>query len=108
MNLSGIVVTVKQGQFQQGLNVLEELKNVDVYHTDEASRRIIVVQEAETVQQEVEGLKTIKKLPMVSYAEMVYHYIAEETEQISPSQNQLFSEELSEVNLDSTLAQLNR
>ena len=54
------------------------LENVEVYHVDRQSGRFVVVQEAETIDAEVEGLKRIKKLPRVLLAEMVYHYFAED------------------------------
>ena len=51
---------------------------MEVYHQDPASHRIVVVQEAENVDAEVEGLKRIKSFPGVAVAELVYHYFAED------------------------------
>ena len=81
MNLSGILVVVPTDKIDSSVDTLNALAGVEVHHTDEASGRIVVVQEAETVEDEVEGLKIIKKLPHVIMAELVYHYF-EEDEQL--------------------------
>jgi nitrate reductase NapD len=56
------------------------LKGVDVHHCDPATGRIVVTQEAETIQAEVDGLKRIKSLPHVILAEMVYHCFEEDSD----------------------------
>lgn len=78
MNLSGILVVVPPQQLKVSVAELNALPGVEVYHTDAQSGRIVVVQEAESVDAEVEGLKRIKQLPEVILAEMVYHYFAED------------------------------
>jgi len=78
MNLSGILVVVPPDQIVRSVERLNDLAGVEVHHTEAASGRIVVVQEAETVADEVEGLKRIKKLPNVIMAELVYHYFAED------------------------------
>jgi nitrate reductase NapD len=78
MNLSGILVMVKpenQGQVVAALNALE---GVEVHQVDEATGRIVAVQEAEDIYAEIAGVKRIKALPDVIMAEMVYHYLAED------------------------------
>jgi len=59
------------------------LENVEVYHVDRQKARFVVVQEAESIDAEVDGLKRIKKLPQVLLAEMVYHYFAEDGQLMS-------------------------
>lgn len=59
------------------------LENVEVYHVDRQSGRFVVVQEAESIDAEVDGLKRIKKLPQVLLAEMVYHYFAEDDQLVT-------------------------
>ncbi|MBK6336719.1 MAG: chaperone NapD [Betaproteobacteria bacterium] len=51
---------------------------VEVHHTDAATSRVVVVQEAPTIEDEVDGLRRIQALPGVVAAEMVYHYFADD------------------------------
>lgn len=102
MNLSGIVVAVPPGKLDEGIIALNAINNVEVHQSDASSGQIVIVQEAENVNKEIDGLKFIKSLPMVTYAEMVYHYIADDldSEAIQP-------EDLTTANLDETLKKLN-
>jgi nitrate reductase NapAB chaperone NapD len=78
MNYSGIVVALKPGRLEEGIEALNALPGTEVYHVDETHSRVVVVQEAPSVHDEVEGMKAIKDLPQVAYAAMVYHYFAED------------------------------
>ena len=78
MNVSGILVVVSPSELEAGIAALNGLPGVEVHHTDAATGRIVVTQEAETVNDEVDGLKRIKALPGVAMAEMVYHYLDED------------------------------
>ncbi len=80
MNLSGILVVAKAGQFDDALESLRQLPGVEVHQLDEATRRIVVVQEADAIRDEMAGLRQIKSLSGVLMAEMVYHYIGEDDE----------------------------
>lgn len=102
MNLSGVVVAVPPQQFEQGLTALKAIKNIEIYHSDQASGQIVIVQEADNVNEEINSLKKIKALPMVTYAEMVYHYIAEDN-----SAPEYPISELDSENLNDTLKKLN-
>ena len=78
MNLSGILVVAtpeSQGQVVESLNALE---GVEVHQVEESTGRIIAVQEAADIHEEINGLKRIKAVPHVIMAEMVYHYIADD------------------------------
>lgn len=78
MNLSGILVVAQpenRGQVVASLNALE---GVEVHQVDEATSRIVAVQEAVDIHAEIEGVKRIKALPHVIMAEMVFHYLAED------------------------------
>ena len=102
MNLSGIVVAVSPGKLEEGIAALNAFSNVEVHQTNTASNQIVVVQEAENVNLEIDGLKKIKSLPMVTYAEMVYHYVADDQDsEAVPGDDFEFS------NLDETLKKLN-
>ena len=102
MNLSGIVVAVSPGKLDEGIAALNAISNVEVHQTNTASNQIVVVQEAENVNQEIDGLKIIKSLPMVTYAEMVYHYLAEDN-----NPGSMLLEGIDSSNLDETLKKLN-
>lgn len=84
MNLSGILVVTTPDQIGQVCDALNNLEGVEVYHTDESTGRIVVVQEAETIKDEVAGLKRIKELPGIVMAEMIHHYFGD-----NPSQESL-------------------
>lgn len=78
MNLSGILVVARQGCQAQVVDALNALDGVEVHQVDEASGRIVAVQEAVDIHAEIEGVKRIKALPHVIMAEMAYHYLAED------------------------------
>lgn len=80
MNLSGILVVANSGQLATVVDALKSLSGVEVHQVDEATGRVVVVQEAEAIRSEMDGLRQIKSLPGVMMAEMVYHYIADDTE----------------------------
>jgi len=83
MNLSGILVVTTPKQVPDICDALNSLQGVEVFHTDEETGRIIVVQEAEAIRDEIDGLKRIKKIPGIVMAEMVHHYFGENTETVS-------------------------
>jgi nitrate reductase NapD len=81
MNLSGILVVVPPERLEACAADLSALPGVEVHHTDPATGRLIVVQEADDVDAEMAGLLAIKARPHVRLAEMVYHYFATEGEE---------------------------
>ena len=78
MNLSGILVMARPESQEQVVAALNALDGVEVHQVDASSGRIVVVQEAEDIHAEIEGVKRIKALPNVIMAAMVYHYLAED------------------------------
>ncbi len=78
MNLSGILVVAHPEWQAEVIAALDALDGVEVHQVEEASGRIIAVQEAEDIGAEIDGLRRIKALPHVVMAEMVYHYLAED------------------------------
>ncbi len=78
MNISAILVVVPVTEFDTAGDRLEALPGVEVRHTDPATGRLLVIQEAADVGAEVEGLKRIKALPGIILAEMVYHYFEDD------------------------------
>lgn len=73
MNLSGILVVAAPGRLAEVQTALVALPGVEVHHIDEASGRIVVVQEAPDVDAETAGFTRIKSLPGVIDAALVYH-----------------------------------
>lgn len=78
MNISGILVVAKPERQADVVGALAGLQGVEVHQVDEASGRIIAIQEAEDIHAEIDGVKRIKALLHVVMAEMVYHYIADD------------------------------
>jgi nitrate reductase NapD len=73
MNISGIVVTAAPSRLPDVVTSLSRLQGIEVHYQDPDHHRIIVTQEAESVGAEIQGLKRIKALSGVVYAELVYH-----------------------------------
>ncbi len=78
MNLSGILIISTASKIDALIETLNAMPDVEVHHIDRDNNKLIVVQEAESIRNEVDGLKKIKKLPGIVLAEMVYHYLAED------------------------------
>ena len=78
VNLSGILVRVAPDLLADLTARLQALPGVEVRQVDAASGRVVVLQEAPTVEDEVAGLTRIKALSGVVAAEMIYHYFAED------------------------------
>ena len=73
MNLSGILVVAAPDRLDDVLAALRALEGVEVRHTDAATGRIVVVQEAIDVDAETDGFTRIKSLPGVIDVALVYH-----------------------------------
>jgi nitrate reductase NapD len=80
MNISGILVIVSPQRVEPMTNQLNGLDGIDVHHIDAASGRIVITQEAESIKEEVDGLKRIQALPGVILAEMSYHSFEDDSE----------------------------
>ena len=80
MNISGILVIAPVDRLGETIQALDALAGVDVHHHDPNTGRIVITQEAPTVQAEVDGLKRIKALPHIVLAEMVHHHFENSSE----------------------------
>jgi nitrate reductase NapD len=80
VNISGILVIAPGERLGETIQRLNALPGVEVHHTDPNTGRIVVTQEAATVQDEVDGLKRIKALPHIVLAEMVHHHFEDSSE----------------------------
>jgi len=98
MNISGILVIVAPDRVDSTVEKLTALQGIDVHHIDPPSGRIIITQEAETVHDEVDGLKHIRSLPGIILAEMSYHNFEEDTENLENIPEELEEETLDSVN----------
>ena len=83
MNLSGIIVITSPARLPEVCQSLREIDGIEVFHADTDQGRIVIVQEADSVNEEIAGLKRIKALPHIVMAEMVHHYIGD-SDDISP------------------------
>ena len=80
MNISGILVIVSPERVDSMVEQLNGMDGIDVHHIETATGRIVITQEAETINDEVDGLKRIRALPGIILAEMSYHNFEEDTE----------------------------
>ena len=78
MNFSGIVITTAPASVPEVAESLAALPSVEVTHVDAAGGRIGVVQERESVADEMDGLRAIQRLPGVNSADLVTHYFGDE------------------------------
>ena len=74
MNLSSILVYSSPGRFDEVHTALETLPGVEVHHQCRDTGRTVVILEMAEESDEQEGLRTIKSLPHVMTAVLVYHY----------------------------------
>jgi len=82
MNISGILVKVTPERVESMVDHLNGLDGIDVHHIEAATGRIVITQEAETINDEVAGLKRIRALPGIILAEMSYHNFEDDNELI--------------------------
>jgi len=61
---------------------LSALQGLEVFQADVASGKLVVVQEAGSVGEEVEGFKRIRAVTHVIAADLVQHYFEEDSELI--------------------------
>ncbi|AGA33001.2 periplasmic nitrate reductase component NapD [Thioalkalivibrio nitratireducens DSM 14787] len=87
MNLSGIVVICPPERLESVASALRELSGVEVHYQDRDQGKIVVVQEALSIEAEMNGLRRIKALPAVILADMLYHYFEEDPEILEGLQN---------------------
>lgn len=78
MNYSGILVMARPQNVPRVREALNALAGVEVFQEEMETGRIVAVLEAENIKAETDILRTIKALPGVAAAEMVYHYFEED------------------------------
>ncbi len=105
MNISGILVIVSPQRVESMVDQLNGLDGIDVHHIDAASGRIVITQEAESIKDEVDGLKRIRALPGIILAEMSYHNFEDDTELLQGIPVDLDEEDLNSVRVPEYLNQ---
>jgi nitrate reductase NapD len=80
MNISGILVIVSPERVESMVDHLNGMDGIDVHHIEAATGRIVITQEAESIKDEVDGLKRIRALPGIILAEMSYHNFEDDKE----------------------------
>jgi nitrate reductase NapAB chaperone NapD len=83
MNYSGILVMARPENLPTVVQSLNALEGVEVFQQDGENGRVVAVLEAENIRAETDILQTIKALPGVAAAEMVYHYFEDDHEVIT-------------------------
>jgi nitrate reductase NapD len=98
MNISGILIIVAPENVDSIVKTLNALNGIDVHHIEQSSGRIIITQEAESIHDEIDGLKRIRALPGIVLAEMSYHSFEEDAENVTSIPEELENETLETVN----------
>ncbi|MDR2016279.1 MAG: chaperone NapD [Burkholderiales bacterium] len=78
MNLSGILVVAVPERCEEVAEALAAMPGIDVYQKDPATGKIIVVQEASSIEDEANSARALQQVPGVISVNMVYHYFAED------------------------------
>jgi len=89
MNISGIIVTALPEHVAEVAQSLSVLPGLEVSQTDAPSGKLVVVQEAASVGDEVEGFKRIRALPHVMAVDLVQHYFENDNETIDAIPDEL-------------------
>ena len=75
LHYSGILVVTGPNEIDDCIADLESLPGVEVHFCDPERRRIILVQETETIEAQEEGFRRIEALPRVRMAALVEHRV---------------------------------
>jgi nitrate reductase NapD len=84
VNISAILVVVKPEEIESMRTRLGRMNGIQVHHIDAPTGRLVVTQEAPTVDDEVEALRRLQRVPGVLLAEMVVHHFEQESEPTGP------------------------
>jgi nitrate reductase NapD len=72
---------------------LSRMDGIDVHYIEAATGRIVITQEAESIKDEVDGLKRIRALPGIILAEMSYHNFEEDQELVDAIPEEIDSDD---------------
>ena len=87
MSYSGIVVRAQPASLTGLVKALADLPGIEVHQSDPATSRLILTLEAASVDDEIEGLRRVQRVPGVVSADLVYHRLqgGDEPAATSPS-----------------------
>jgi nitrate reductase NapAB chaperone NapD len=77
-------VTTQPEWIENVASALSGIEGVEVFQTDAASGKLVVIQEAASVGEEVEGFKRIRALPHVIAVDLVQHYFEHDNDRSRP------------------------
>ena len=97
MNLSSILLVVPPEHLEAMIPELNAREGLEVHHSDPKTGRLILTQEAESIGDEVNGLRILKQLPNVVLAEMLEHHFEDDQEIIDGIPPELEDEALPPV-----------
>ena len=81
MNLSGIVVIVDRPENTDTVaRAVAALPGIEVTQIDRPSNRLVLVQEAATVDAEVDGFRLLQQTAGVVNVDLVFHYVGDQPE----------------------------
>jgi len=75
VHYSGILVVTDPERMNACAGQIEDLAGVEVRHRYPDEGRMILVQESESVEDQEQGLRTIRAISGVQLAELVYHHV---------------------------------
>jgi nitrate reductase NapD len=77
---AGVVVATAPEHLETCAQALDAISGVEVHQQDPSTGRIVLVQEADTVEEQQRLLEQVRRQPNVRFAAVVYHYVdSEET-----------------------------
>ncbi len=79
-------MVAKPEQCEEVVKVLATLPGIEVHQTDPETGKIVIVQEAESIDKEADGARRIQEIPGVVSVNMVYHYFADDPSLKYPSE----------------------
>ena len=82
MHYSGILVVVSPGRVRECAREIETLPGLEVHYRYPDNGQIIAVQESRTMEAQKSGLRSVRSLPGVVLAELVYHHVDAEDHEV--------------------------
>jgi nitrate reductase NapD len=77
---AGVVVATAPEHLETCAQELDALPGIEVHGREPSTGRIVIVQEADSVEEQQDLLARVRTLPRVHFAALVYHYVdSEET-----------------------------
>lgn len=89
MNISGILVVTAPEHSGTAVDQLQGMEDIDVHYCNDATGRIVITREAESIGAEIDGLKRMRALPPIILAEMSCHYFQQDGELVAADNQRL-------------------